>query len=55
MDADPNDLAAAFAEYADDSLWVGSHLGQLVGIALPGAALVALAGAVEDGRASDWA
>ena len=34
MSADPNGPAAAFAEYAADSWWVGTHLGQFVGTAL---------------------
>ncbi len=55
MTADPNDPLAAFAEYAADPLWVGSHLGQFLGVAILGAALVALAGTLEDGRASAWA
>jgi len=55
MEADPNDPAAAFAEYADDSFWVASHLGQFLGIALLGAALVVLAATMEAGRASGWA
>ena len=33
MSADPNDPPAAFAEYAADARWVGSHLGQFFGIA----------------------
>jgi hypothetical protein len=32
MEADPNVPATAFAEYAADSLWVASHLTQLVGV-----------------------
>jgi len=39
MGADPNDTAAAFAEYAADSLWIASHLGQFVGLAVLGVAL----------------
>jgi hypothetical protein len=54
-DADPNDAAAAFAEYAADSHWVASHLAQFVGLALLGAALVALAAAAGRGRAAAWA
>src|SRR5438132_12195487 len=45
MNADPNDPAVAFAEYAADQLWVASHLGQFVGVAVLGVAL-------EIGRAS---
>ena len=32
-EADPNDHAAAFAEYARSELWTGVHLGQFVGMA----------------------
>ena len=53
--ADPADPAAAFAEYAADTLWVASHLGQFAGIALIGVALVALAATLEAGRAAAWA
>lgn len=42
MEADPNDAAAAFAEYAADRLWVASHLAQLIGVALIVAALLTL-------------
>lgn len=55
MSADPNDPAAAFAEYAADSLWVASHLGQFLGVAILGVALVALAGVMEAGRPAAWA
>ena len=55
MDADPNDPAAAFAEYAGDSIWVASHLGQFLGVALLGAALVALAATLDSGNASAFA
>jgi hypothetical protein len=55
MSADPNDLAAAFAEYAADSWWVGTHLGQFAGIALLGAALIALAATLETGKSAAWA
>jgi hypothetical protein len=54
-DSDPNDAPAAFAEYAADSLWVASHLGQFVGFAMLAAALVALAATFERGRAAAWA
>src|SRR5438034_11812751 len=47
MNADPNDPAVAFAEYAADQIWVASHLGQFVGVAVLGVALVALAGTME--------
>ena len=55
MTADPNDPSAAFAEYAQDSLWVASHLVQFLGICLLGAALLALAAVLEEGPASAWA
>ncbi len=42
MSADPNDPAAAFVEYAADRLWVASHLGQFLGVALLCVALIAL-------------
>lgn len=42
MEADPNDAAAAFAEYAADQLWVASHLVQLIGVALIVAAMLML-------------
>lgn len=52
---DPNDADAAFAEYAADSLWVASHLGQFVAMAMLSVALVALATAIRGGRAEAWA
>jgi hypothetical protein len=55
LDNDPNDAPAAFAEYAADSLYVWSHLGQFVGLAVLGMALVALAATLEPGRAAAWA
>jgi hypothetical protein len=55
LSADPNDAPAAFAEYAADHLWVASHLGQFVGIAILGVALVALAAAMEAGAPAAWA
>ncbi|PSN20839.1 hypothetical protein C7271_00145 [filamentous cyanobacterium CCP5] len=54
LDSDPNDAPAAFAEYAADSLWVWSHLGQFLGVAGLGMALVALATTFESGRAAAW-
>lgn len=54
LDADPNDPRAAFAEYAADSIWVWSHLGQFLGIAALGAALVGLAATLERGTAAAW-
>jgi len=55
MSADPNDAPAAFTEYAADSMWVATHLGQFLGVAILGIALVALAGTMEAGRPSAWA
>jgi hypothetical protein len=55
MSADPNDAAAAFAEYAADTKWVASHLGQFLGVAVLGVALVALAGTLGAGKSSAWA
>jgi hypothetical protein len=54
-DTDPNLPRAAFAEYAADSLWVWSHLGQFVGVAVLGVALVMLADTLSSGRARPWA
>lgn len=55
MGADPNDAEEAFAEYAADSLWVASHLGQFAAIALLSVGLVALANTIAGGRAEAWA
>jgi hypothetical protein len=55
MEADPNDAAAAFAEYAADPLWVWSHLGQFAAVAALGVALIGLAATLESGRAAAWA
>lgn len=55
MEADPNDDAAAFAEYAADPFWVWSHLGQFAGVAVLGIALVGLAATLKAGRAAAWA
>jgi Domain of unknown function (DUF4386) len=49
MSADPNDPVAAFTEYAADRLWVASHLGQFLGVALLCVSLVALGDAMEAG------
>lgn len=54
LDSDPNDLPKAFAEYAADSIWIWSHLGQFLGLAVVGIALVALATTFESGRAAAW-
>ena len=51
FESDPNIDRLAFAEYAADSLWVWSHLGQFLGVAILGVALVALAGTLTSGRA----
>lgn len=53
--SEPNNLPAAFAEYAASSHWVAIHLGQFVGVTLVGLALVALAATLEPGRAAAWA
>src|SRR5919199_7022383 len=53
LGSDPSD-AAAFAEYATDSLWLWSHVGQFVGIAGLVVALVALASTFGPGRAAAW-
>ena len=55
MSADPSDALAAFTEYGADRLWVASHLGQFAGVVLLVVALVALASAMDDGRAAAWA
>ena len=49
MSRDPNNAPEAFAEYAADSFYVWTHLGQFAGFALLGAALVALAATVRAG------
>jgi hypothetical protein len=54
LGADPHDAPAAFAEYAADSLWVWTHLGQFLGFALLAVALVAVASTFEPGRAAAW-
>ena len=55
MNADPSNPVEAFTEYAADSLWVTSHLGQFLGIGLLGAALLSLASTMEAGKPSVWA
>src|SRR5437870_12749462 len=55
MSANPNDPPAAFVEYAADRLWVASHLGQFLGVAALGVALVGLAATMEAGTPSAWA
>src|SRR5215469_15107866 len=54
MPADPNNAVQAFTAYADDRLWVASHLAQLVGIALALATLLILARQLETGEAAVW-
>lgn len=54
LGADPNDPPAAFAEYAADSLWVWTHLGQFLGFALLAVAMIALATTLEHGRPAAW-
>lgn len=54
MQADPNDAAAAFAEYAADRLWVASHLTQLMGVTLIVAALLMLSSQLRATTASAW-
>jgi hypothetical protein len=50
----PDDHHAAFTEYAADSMWVWSHLGQFLGFALLGVALAGLAMTLESGRPAAW-
>ena len=52
--ADPHDVAAAFAEYAADRLWVASHLTQLAGVVLIVAALLSLAHQLEVTSHTGW-
>lgn len=54
MSANPNDPSAAFAEYAADSIWIASHLGQFLGILILGAALAALSLTMDAGRPAAW-
>ncbi|HJS85898.1 MAG TPA: hypothetical protein VJ779_10600 [Acetobacteraceae bacterium] len=54
MQADPNQAAAAFAEYAADRHWVASHLMQLVGVWAMMGSLVLLARRLEAGPAAAW-
>jgi|SRR3954463_14712176 hypothetical protein len=50
FDSDPSDAPAAFAEYATDSHYVWSHLGQFVGFFGLGIGLVAFAATLEPGQ-----
>jgi hypothetical protein len=52
MEANPNELVAAFTEYAADDFWVAGHLMQLAGIASMAAALVFLTAVLEARRGS---
>jgi len=54
MGADPNDAAAAFAEYALDGHWVWSHLAQFVGVTLLALALIAFAAELDQGVSALW-
>ena len=49
--ADPNDALAAFTEYANDQLWIASHLTQLTGVALIVGALIYLSRILAGGSA----
>ena len=55
LDAHPGDAPAAFAEYALDRFWVATHLGQLLGVVLIGAGLIALSWKLRVGTAGAWA
>jgi hypothetical protein len=54
MGADPNNAAAAFAEYALDGHWVWSHLAQFVGVTLLALALIAFAAELDQGVSALW-
>jgi len=54
MKADPNDVVAAFTEYAAAPVWVASHLTQLAGVALMVAALLFLARQLEAASGTGW-
>jgi len=55
MTANPNDPVAAFTEYAADRLWVATHLGQFLGLALLCVSLVAVGEVMEAGLPAAWA
>ena len=55
LDAHPGDAPAAFVEYALDRFWVATHLGQLLGVVLIGAGLIALSWKLRVGTAGAWA
>jgi hypothetical protein len=54
LGSDPADAPAAFAEYAADSFYVWSHLGQFIGFCGIGAGLFGIAATLETGRAAAW-
>jgi hypothetical protein len=54
MQADPNEVVAAFTEYAADQLWIASHLMQLLGVALMVAALLILTKQLEAASDAAW-
>jgi hypothetical protein len=53
--SDPNIPLAAFVEYAANSVWVWSHLGQFAGVVGLGMSLVAFPATFEPGRGAAWA
>ena len=52
--ADPNDALAAFTEYAEDQLWIASHLTQLIGVALIIGTLIYLSLSLAGGSVRAW-
>ena len=54
MQADPNEVVAAFTEYAADRFWIISHLMQLLGVALMVAALLVLTKQLETASDAAW-
>jgi hypothetical protein len=54
MGADPNDAAAAFAEYTLDGHWVWSHLAQFVGVILLALALIVFAAQLDQSLSGFW-
>ena len=55
QEADPNDPAAAFAEYAADDLWMATHLGQFIAVVAIAVGLIALSDTLRHGHAEAWA
>ena len=55
MQAEPNDSATAFAEYAADRFWLATHLAQLAGAALITGGLLTLSWKLHAGRGGAWA